>query len=398
MEILILEPHAHGHHGPYLEWMATGLAERGFGITIATIPESMEHPSFRALAESNEKMRIAPVSGSPNETSARGGLDSIVREFTYWRFFRKCYKHISADSRPDVVFVPYLDYCLYAIGLLGSPFVNCPWVGLAMRPSFHYQATGVVAPKPALASIKKRLFFRLLRNRNLRHLLSIDESLIEYLDSYAKLQDKVVFFPEPAEFGDLPSRNDAKKHLGVSVERKLILVYGAITGRKGCVELLRAIASPGFPVSVDVVLAGRHASEIHKLFGEPWVAALIDQGRVICLDRFIERTEEPTLFAAADIVWLGYRGHYTSSGVLVQAANAGRPVLACEDGVLGWQTRRHNLGRTVNPRDTAGVISAVIALLDEPTGGRANDRGLSSWRSISFEEAQNVLSKIVGPE
>ena len=131
------------------------------------IPESMEHPSFRALAESNEKMRIAPVSGSPNETSARGGLDSIVREFTYWRFFRKCYKHISADSRPDVVFVPYLDYCLYAIGLLGSPFVNCPWVGLAMRPSFHYQATGVVAPKPALASIKKRLFFRLLRNRNL---------------------------------------------------------------------------------------------------------------------------------------------------------------------------------------------------------------------------------------
>ena len=399
-KVLIFEPHAIGHHGPYLHWMATGLADRGFEVSIVTLQETMAHPSMRALAKTaftegagslqfiGVATPVVPLSG---ET---GGTASLVtREQAYWRLFRAWYKAYANNIRPDVVFLPYLDYCLYAIGLFGSPFGDCPWVGLAMRPSFHYCAMDVLAPRPAFARLKKALFSRTLRNGYLRRLLTVDEPLANYLVDTQRASGKVAFFPEPAEFGELPARSEAKRKFGMAPERKLILLYGAVTARKGVVELLRALEAPGFPSVADVLLAGKVAEPaIRKLLAESWVCALRDQGRVKVIDRFIELEEEPALFAAADIVWVGYRGHYSSSGILAQAANVGRPLLACDEGVLGWQTRRHGLGRTVNPADTAEVNAAVDALLAEQLQKSVNNRSADAWRPPSFSVAQDALA------
>ena len=169
MKVLVLEPHAHGHHGPYLSWMARGLAERGFEINVVTLPETAELPATRAkpgCARGNERISVRFTGVPWSVRLPSGGADNVAglvaRELAYWRLLRAWYKAHAETVQPDVVFLPYLDYCLYAIGLLGSPFSGCPWVGLAMRPSFHYQEMGVIAPKPSLARLKKALFFRML--------------------------------------------------------------------------------------------------------------------------------------------------------------------------------------------------------------------------------------------
>ncbi len=339
-KVLIFEPHANGHHGPYLHWMAIGLAERGFEVTIVTLPETMAHPSMQALMKTASNAGVgslhlvataAPIALPSGAMEGAAGL--IGRERTYWRLFRVWYKAHTDRVRPDVVFLPYMDYCLYMIGLRGSPFGSTPWVGLAMRPSFHYRSMGVLAPRPALAGVKKTLFSRTLHNRYLRRLFTIDEPLANYLVDTPRASGKVAFFPEPAEFGELPSRSEAKRKFGMVPERKVILLYGAVTARKGVVELLRAVAAPGFPPVVDVLLAGKVVEPgIQELLAESWVRTLCDAGRLKIIDRFIGSAEEPELFSAADIVWAGYRGHYNSSGILAQAASAGRPLLACEIG------------------------------------------------------------------
>lgn len=369
MKVLVLEPHANGHHGPYLQWMAQGLAERGFDVTIITLPETVTHPSMRTIARAepdgsgkSPRLVLSPDPES-SQLKKRTARNLAAREFAYWRLFKAWYKVYGTTLRPDVVFLPYLDYCLYAIGLLGSPFGECPWVGLAMRPSFHYREMGVIDPKPSLAQLKKALFFRMLSNPRLRCLLTIDEPLSEYLSTYPVLAAKTAFLAEPAELADLADPLDAKQRLGLPAERRLILVYGAITARKGVPELLRALADPAFPPSADVLLAGKIAPEIHQALASPAAAPLVAQGRVRLLDRFIETEEEPLLFSAADIVWLGYRGHYAASGVLVQAASAGRPALACEEGIIGWQARRHELGEVVNIKNPAAICKAVAVLL-----------------------------------
>jgi len=403
--VLILEPHADGHHGPYLEWMVNGLANRGFEVTVVTLPDSLEHPSIKKLTAVTESACLVPPRvitlpvTSLHGENQEGTRSHVMREFRYWRLFKDWYEDQRNINRPSVVFLPYVDYCLYAIGLLGSPFGKCPWVGLAMRPSFHYRSMGVTAPDPALAGIKKSLFFRVLRNRYLKQLLTIDEPLATYLSNTPLVADKHLFFPEPAEFQELPDSSGAKRGFGISPERKMILLYGSVTARKGVTELLQALADPNFPPAVDVLVAGRiKEAAIRELMDEPWVLALRESGRLQIHDRFIDVTEEPTFFSAADIVWVGYKGHYSSSGVLAQAANAGRPVIACEQGVLGWQTHRHDLGRTVDPMDSAGVISAVRALLNTPRIQVGNSESSKSWRSVSFDEAQNMLSDVLGGE
>ncbi len=399
MKVLIFEPHAIGHHGPYLQWMATGLVERGFEVTIVTLPETMAHPSMRALAKTafNKGAGLQLIGAAAPRAlpsgEMGGALSLVAREHAYWRLFRAWYKAYANNVSPDVVYLPYLDYCLYAIGLLGSPFDDCPWAGLTMRPSFHYRAMGVMAPRPALAGVKKALFFRVLREHHLHKLLTIDEPLANYLTDTRKVSNKASFFPEPAEFVELPARSEAKRMFSLASERKLILLYGAVTARKGVVELLRALATPMFSPVVDVLLAGKVSEPgVLEMLAEPWVRTLRDAGRLKILDRFIEPAEEFTLFAAADIIWLGYWGHYNASGVLVQAANAGRPLLACEEGVLGWQTQRHGLGRTVNPADTAEVAAAVDALLIEHPENPAHNWRADTWCPTSFFVAQDALA------
>ena len=402
MNILVLEPHATGHHGPYLEWMVRGLVERGFVVDVITSPETAAHPSLRALdciASYGVANPPRIISSSPSGFSlsrTNGGTGLVMRELSYWRLFNAWYKAHADSVRPDVIFLPYLDYCLYAIGLLGSPFGECPWIGLAMRPSFHYQKMGVIAPQPSLVTIKKALFFRLLNNRSMRRLLTIDEPLAKYLEGTAKVLSKVTFLPEPADLGNLPDTAVAKRHLGFSSERKLILLYGSITERKGALELLRALAAPGFPPNVDVLMAGNIAApKIRDVLAESWTLALRDQGRLKIMDRFIDTRDEAILFSATDIVWLGYRGHYNGSGVLMQAATAGRPVLACQEGVLGWQTFRHGLGRTADPANTSEVIRAVIDLLNGATLRNTKDDGSELFQPASFSQAQDILALAV---
>ena len=73
--------------------------------------------------------------------------------------------------------------------------------------------------------------------------------------------------------------------------------------------------------------------------------------------------EEYMVFKASDIAWLGYREHYTMSGVLAQAGSMGLPVIACKKGLIGWFTEKYELGVALNNLDEKGVIDAINRLL-----------------------------------
>jgi glycosyltransferase involved in cell wall biosynthesis len=383
--------------------MSEGLARRGFDVTVVSQPGTFTAPSLKVVGERDASIeaaiRVFPFTGFVPSKPHGGRTHGLVaREFAYWRFFRDWYHGHAKAVRPDVVFVPYLDSCLYAVGALGSPFGKSPWAGVAMRPAFHYEEMGIVAPKPRLAAIKKALVFRVLRNEHLRSLLTIDEPLADYLRHRPGLSGKVVFLPQPAEFRNLAGPTDAKRSLGLRTSASLMLAYGALSRRKGVVELLQALADPAFPPSVDVLLAGQVEADLRDLLGQTWVATLRARGRLSILNRIVGAEEERMLFAAADIVWLGYRGHYTPSGVLAQAASAGCSVVACEEGIIGWQTRRHGLGEVVSPENTSEVVSAVKRLLlDRPKprqGGAPTDGLLFS----SFSTAQDILARAIAGE
>jgi glycosyltransferase involved in cell wall biosynthesis len=290
------------------------------------------------------------------------------REFLYWRLFRDSYSGLGKDHDIDLVFLPYLDYCTNAIALLGSPFASTPWAGITMRPSFHHSATGIRCPRSRLFSIKERLFLRVLAIPTLKRLSCIDELLEKYLSAKDPLlAGKLRYLPDPAEVNGVLEKAVARKTLGIPEDVTLVLSYGSIDPRKGIDSLLSALKDPRLPSNVHVLLAGASTVAGQEMLADQvLVQGLRDAGRLHILDCYLGVDEELTVFAASDMAWLGYRDHYTMSGVMVQAGRMGLPIIASRDGIIGWTTMTYSLGVTVDVDDCSSVASAILDLVNDP--------------------------------
>src|SRR5260370_16192863 len=79
----------------------------------------------------------------------------------------------------------------------------------------------------------------------------------------------------------------------------------------------------------------------------------------VVLDTFITNEVERDLFSACDAVWLGYKGHYGMSGVLVQAYRFGKPVIATADGLIGWFCQTGELGPVLDDLSPEAIARAI---------------------------------------
>lgn len=366
--ILLIEPHMNGHHGIYLRWIVRGAAERNWRVFIATFDNSLDHPMFKTmLDECKEAPEIITLPSPTTDYTQKSGLWGLLRrEIFYRRLFGQFYNEAIQQTTPDFVFLPYLDYCAYAIGLLGSPFGRTPWAGLAMRPAFHYKEVGIIGPHSRLLLPKQLLFLRMFKQKKLQTLFTIDPSLYEYLRNRASsCAEKVYYLRDPAEFrGDI-RKEDARTLLQIPKEAVVVLVYGTINYRKGAEILLSAAVDPEFPTNVHILLAGRQEPEVVCLLRSPLTKSLRSSGRLHQMDKFLTDKEEYMVFKASDIAWLGYRGHYTMSGILVQAGCMGLPVIACKEGLIGWFAKKYDLGVVLKELDEISVIDAINKLIQD---------------------------------
>jgi glycosyltransferase involved in cell wall biosynthesis len=382
--LLIVEPHWEGHHLRYLRWIAREAAARGYDVWLATSADTLEHTLYHTLLkECGGRIRVETLPADGTKPPVRGAAGIARLEFHYRSMFAGLYKRLSKEERPDYVLVPYLDYCAYATALLGSPFGDTPWGGIIMRPTFHLSEADVGVSGSAAQRVKERLFFRLLRDRHLRALFTLDDLLVRHVRR--KRQDlaaRLRFLPEPAELEGSRSRDEARQMLGVPGDATVVLVYGHLDSSKGIDALLAATSESQFPEGMHLLLAGHQNAEVKALLASPRAEELRRAGRLHELDRFLYGEDEYAVFRAADVAWVGYQGQYISSGVLIQAAMAGLPVISCEEGLIGWLTREHKLGFTVPISDARTVAEAVSRLTHEPE--------LSAWFGENGERFATV--------
>lgn len=366
--LLILEPHGEGHHLWYARWISGEAVARGYDVWLATSAGCLEHPAYLALrAECGDRLRTVILPGDESKPKPQGTADLVRWQLHYRRLFGECYRRLSREERPDYVFVPYLDYCMYAMALLGSPFQDTPWGGLVITPTFHLKKEGIRAPDSRSDRVKEKAFLHLLRNDSLRMIFTLDETLVRRVRrSRPALAERLRFLPEPAGLHGSRTREAARRSFGIPGDATIILVYGVLDFTKGIDALLAATKDGWFPGQAGILLAGPQDNEVKMLLSSPQAGILRESGRLYEIDRFIHGEDEHALFQAADLVWVGYRRQYISSGVLLQAAVAGLPVVACDEGLISWLTRRHGLGLIVDVDDPRAVAEAVGRLLRDP--------------------------------
>jgi glycosyltransferase involved in cell wall biosynthesis len=388
--VVVIDASVSGHHETYMANIAEGLIRLGRDVVLVTAEKHQNSPAAKRLASisSSIKVLFAPLS---SDSAHEGGLKAdILRERAYWQFSKMAYNAAACEGSVDHVVLPYADHCIHAIATCGLPFGRAPVTAITMRPVFHHQNEGVDTPANRyLQRMKQKLFESFLSKPTVQRVLTIDPTLANFAQKRASLRscwEKVSYLPDPVAPPIHGDKHASRVALGLSGQAPLVLIYGAIDTRKGVEPLLRALASLPATGSPSVILAGEMSSSIRLFVATAECQLLIDQGRLTLFERYVSEEEERHLLLASDAVWLGYVGHFAMSGVLVKAAQYGRPVIATKRGLLGWFARDLPGAQVIDVEQPAQIRAALSSV--SQVGGEVS----ASLQQHNWQYAMEKLS------
>ncbi len=335
--LVIVDPHVSGHHSAYIRRIVEGAVARGMQCLVITSDDPAENPEFSKFKNlAGARLEWVVERLQLPDSSSTASLSLLYRQFVFWRYFRRATKRL-LNPASDHVLVPYLDDCSYAISLLGSPFGSTPWAGISMRAIFHFPAVGIKGVPGAMSPGMQQYFFeRLARDPHLSRLFFIDETVLSCTTMAPELRDNSRYLPDPSEPPVRMPKHVAREQLGLRQQDKVVLMYGAISQRKGFARLLNAMASPGLPNDVIALVVGQFDNDCREALCR-WLEEDIGRSRrIVFKDRYVSSAEEAQCLNACDMVWLAYENHLTMSGVLVQAGLSRKPDMGPNTGLVGW--------------------------------------------------------------
>lgn len=361
--VLVFEPDAEGHSQEWLQHLIEfAAADRARPAISVAAPEKLCLALARSLpAEVMGRVELRPL--SPQElrwcTDRRLTLAALAR----WWTMRRHLQQSGADSGF------FLSLDLLALPLaLGLGAKGKTVSGILFRPSVHYSSFDghCTRGRERLRDVRKNLFYRLmLRNPALDRVLSLDPFFPAYAARRYAKGHKVEHLPDPTHpvATTVPAGNDnGPKSNG----RTTFLLFGYLTERKGPLVVLDALErlTPSTAAKVGVVLAGRVDPALRSRLEErcAHLSTLHPRLSLSIEDRRLDQAELESLVQRSDVVLAPYQRFVGSSGVLLWAARAGKPVLAQAYGLVGHLTREHHLGLSVDSSDPAAVAAAITQM------------------------------------
>lgn len=360
--ILIFEPDPRGHAR---EWIGHLLrkagASQGKLRVSLLIPKDLEE-TLRPLLPAGAQL----LTLDPEEQRRCRSSNLLVSAFGRWRAMRR-YLRLSGASRGLFLGFDHLTLP-YAFGLgAGGRRVS----GILFRPTAHYASLGCEKPSPRerLRDLRKDLLLRLaLRNRAVETVFSLDPYFPPFAARRYGAGRKVLPLGDPAAPLGTPTEQEWALARQIPEGRVAFLLFGEITERKGVLPFLEALTllPPRIAAQTAVTLAGRI---------DPGVAAQVEEllqrihQRQPALwlnlaDRWITEGEVAALMQASNVVMAPYQRFVGSSGVLLWAARAGRPVICQNYGLLGRLTESYGLGITVDSCNPHALAAAMVKTVE----------------------------------
>lgn len=372
--LLYVEPESNGHHlGLYAAFIWGKAIAEGWRILWLTSPHAARSAIAAQLVRhfgENLEVFVYDIDQIPD--SGGQPWKWLKYQLQHRRMLKKCIREVVNNRVIDCIFMPWLNYCDRVCGLLGFPTGDIPICGLHMHVAIHEQQSSrtslLFRVKHALT---KRMFEKLYSRVSLKGVAVIIESYVKYAQaSRMKGANKLTYIPDVGTLSELPPRDESRKHYSIGNDDIVILVFGAISKRKGVGTLLQAAAATKKDGTLVIILAGKQDVDVETEIESFRRSVEKNATRLISQNTFVNSDDEARLFSAADLVWVGYPGFLGSSGVLIQAGCAGLPVISGEQGEIGRTVKRWQSGLTCNLANTE-IVTSVINML-------ANDSSLRS--------------------
>lgn len=358
--LLILEPGSDGHQREWLEHLVRH-ARRDASQPVVVLVA----PELQAGLDDEAGEGVLVRALTPFEHRACTHRRPAVSGFARWWVMRR-HLHRLGAARGHFLELDHLSLPL----ALGLGFGGRKVEGVLFRPSVHYADLGPYAPdaKERLRDRLKDLLYRwMLRNPAVDRVLSLDSYFPRHAERRYRHGAKVEVLRDPAHPLVHPGPGDAALTRSVPPSRVLLSLFGYLTARKGVLQTLDALAllSPLRRARLALVLAGRIDPAIAPDIDRR-VAALRRDAPELWLrveDRRLGDGELSALVLGSDAVLAPYQRFVGSSGVLLWAAAAGKPVLTQEAGLIGRLVSDHGLGLAVDTSDPQAIAEAIDHLV-----------------------------------
>jgi glycosyltransferase involved in cell wall biosynthesis len=195
-----------------------------------------------------------------------------------------------------------------------------------------------------------------LRRREVAAIATVDEPFADVASrEAAPAWQKVHYVPDIAQQAQPVVRAEARATLGIDRGIFLVACVGGLTARKGVAPLISALGHQTCPSGVGALLVGKADAEIRSILRSDLARGLERSGRLWVRDAVYSDDLFRNALSAADVAWVGYRGHGLSSAALWEAVGAGVPVLGCAKGLVAYEIRRHGIGMTADVEDPAVI-------------------------------------------
>lgn len=159
--------------------------------------------------------------------------------------------------------------------------------------------------------------------------------------------DKFEFIVDPYVKLDYTAK-DIRRELGISAGKKLFIHFGALTARKGTMDILQAIhLIPQEELDkMTFVFAGKIQNDIEADFLEK-VQQLSSKVQIIVKNDFVRFEFLADLCYSCDKILIPYYNTIQSSGVIGYGAQYHKPVIGPKKGLLGKLIRKYRLGVSI---------------------------------------------------
>jgi len=389
--VLLVEPFLHVHS--FVHYRAA-VASEGFEQAQITIATSSVNEKHRAQAEA-----FATANPRVELHWLKTPVEAINGRVHAWRVYRQAMREVEVMLRRET-----FDLVAYVMVDAALPFLGLPWFHREFSAHRKQQVSGIVfrdnGLRPVATSFKTYIIAGLdrwilgnaLRNGGVRRFAFFDHICADRARARFG-SEHVGDGVDPIEI-HAADPQEARRKFGIARDDFVLLLFGAMSDRKGVAETLAHISTTGLPRERTVVLlAGPVAAEYRATY-DTAVAEIAKHHRVLQHDYFVAEEDIPRYFAAADVVLCVYKNFNGSSGVLLHAASLGKPVMVSPGGVMADAVERHRFGEIVSLNDPASFSSALkrLATLDAPARAALRERALGYAR---LNDSRRYLSQFL---
>ena len=235
MDVNLIDLHIDGHHRSYLEMLAARWAAfRPEGVLRIFVSQEFvdTHVDLSLTCHDRVELEVIDVGAIP-----RGRLGQLTF-FAWDARASRALRTVASHNEGPVVLMYFDDGQLAMAGFRGD---GASVSGLYFRSPFHERASGRLS---RWKGFRKEAVLRMaLRNRGLHRVFCLDPRDVDPVNRLARRQ-VAVEIPDGVQLAQ-PSRGREEQRalLGAGEASCVMLMFGAISPRKGIVELSSAIAS-----------------------------------------------------------------------------------------------------------------------------------------------------------